>query len=303
MRGLAVTALAALAACSGPTPHRGWHPSPITGTLALDADVIARGELDGTVTVLARVSVPDHPATFGFVRLARTDLAAALRSPHVVLARARGFQALSYALWEDPIAEYTAAHLGFTALPACVASPLPAVDYPASVSTYDEAKRYVGPLRRDLVVRIRCYADAHRADVLPAGDTVAFSGDLVVREEGDAVSVLAVARLATLSAAGVVRVTRTPFDKAATSTFADLARGRAWQALAMQTTSPEETYEAAEKGMTAMTYCSVDRRLSFLLDARTKKDQGDIVGAARAMRDLLDRSIQACLRRKYESAW
>lgn len=150
MRWFAFAILATAVACSGPAARRPWQPSPITGTLAVDSDRIARGELDGTITVIARVSLPEHPElppAFGFVRLAHADLAGALRSPHVVLARARGFQTLSHALWETPVAEYAAARRGFDAVPACPPTPIPTLDHPASVATYEDAKKHIARRR------------------------------------------------------------------------------------------------------------------------------------------------------------
>lgn len=167
MRFVAIAIL--VVACSGPAKPV-WRPSPIAGEVLIESDLSARGEVDGTVVVIAKAAVGEATG-FGYVRFAHPDLASALRSPHVVVARARASQTLS-----------------------------------------------------------------------------------------------------------------------------------PWHALAMGASTAEHVYEAAQNGVSTLRYCGADRRQSFLLNARTKRDEGNIVEAGRILQDFLERSLAVCQRRSFERA-
>lgn len=93
--------------CSAPA----WHPAAHTDEIALAGTVVARGEADATVSVTTLVTLDDHTAP-GTVRLRGVPVASALTSPHVRLARARAWQALSEMLAATPDRAYEAARLG-----------------------------------------------------------------------------------------------------------------------------------------------------------------------------------------------
>lgn len=71
-----------------------WRPAAGFDAVSVSDDLVVRGDADGAITVLATVRL-DSDTGMGSVRLLRSTVEVAARSPHLALARARGWQVLA----------------------------------------------------------------------------------------------------------------------------------------------------------------------------------------------------------------
>lgn len=112
-----------LVACRPSTPAP-WSPVAATEEVAIADGIVARVAPDGHVDVTLHVTVAETTAA-GTVRLA-ASLDAALRSPHLRLARARAYLVLAHQLVEpQPRQAYEAAHQAFEAIGVVIDSRFP----------------------------------------------------------------------------------------------------------------------------------------------------------------------------------
>jgi hypothetical protein len=88
MRSLAL--LVVIAACGSPR----WKPAPGFGAVVVTDDRVLRVEADGSVSASVTVAL-DADRAVGTVRLVGATLERAASSPHLALARARGWQVLA----------------------------------------------------------------------------------------------------------------------------------------------------------------------------------------------------------------
>jgi hypothetical protein len=133
--------------------------------------------------------------------------------------------------------------------------------------------------------------------------TVRIHGDLIVRAEGDeTISVTARVALDDAWATGFVLLRTGDLATAATSKHVQLARARAWQALAaMLASDPERSYRAAKLGSDAIRvlYVGNDGIMRADLYAMNK----DFPLAAREMASSLRASLRAYTRRFHDEVW
>ncbi len=101
------------AAC-GPSE---WRPPSDADRIAIADELIARVEPDATISVTASVELDGRHAP-GAVRLRHGQLATALTSPHVRLARARAWQALAVMLQNTPDQSFAALEQAYKQLEA-----------------------------------------------------------------------------------------------------------------------------------------------------------------------------------------
>lgn len=153
--------------------------------------------------------------------------------------------------------------------------------------------------RLALVVALAsCSAPAWRP---PSGaEMIAIYEDTAVRREEDGVvSVVSWVTLDGTSSAGFARLPRHSFETAASSPMVDIARGRAWQALARTLADqPERMYEAAHRGVIAAASCGVGHSSYHRWRIEQMRAEPErLREAASEMLELLDRSVLSCLRR------
>src|SRR5688572_30908939 len=103
--------LLVIAACSA--APRPFNPAA-TRSIRMSGDVVVRGEADGFVSVMTSAMLDDVTA-FGVVLL--SPAGDGVTSPHVVVARARAWHALS--MMVTPNRSVEAATRGVALLPAC----------------------------------------------------------------------------------------------------------------------------------------------------------------------------------------
>lgn len=267
-----VALLIALVACGATS--RTFDPA-VTRELTIVDDLVVRGEADGFVSVMARVSL-DDTTTFGVVLLPASSSIGAERSPHVVVARARAWHALARMLERSGDSRAgEAATRGARLLPACDGEPAAAA--PSTV----------------LPVRLRCYTRRH---ALPKStEELVLDGDTVVREDATGASVITTVAFDGAVAAGHARVVRVAFADVAKSRFATLARGRAWQLVArMLDRDIDRSYEAAKRGLASMDCKDPHWRNRMMRAHHLEQTQG-----ARAARDflrgVLDETLVKCV--------
>jgi hypothetical protein len=157
-----VVLLFALVACTRSPTARPRAPG---GAIVLVDDLVVRGESDGVVSVMARVTMDDLVA-FGVIRLPTLDAARAATSPHVVVALARAWQTVSR-MAKTPSQAFEAARRGSEALPAC-ATIIPSMDpHPPDVGTDPQAAaEAVRWERHELEDRLDCYLEHRHGEVL-----------------------------------------------------------------------------------------------------------------------------------------
>lgn len=243
------------------------------GAIAIDGDLVVRGEADGPISVMASAKHGDRIA-FGVVRLRRASIGSAAGSPHVVVARARAWQTLAAMLAGDAAA--STLERGVAELPPC-----------------DDGS---------LAARLRCYLARHPRELFAstAQETIRIAGDMVVRREHDGeISVIATVAYEGVVAGGYARVRGVPFEEVATSPYATLARGRAWQMVVRALhADPERAYQAAILGMQS-TDCKHHHWRNRLHRAHAIHEQRGPDEARDYLSAVLDEAIDHCVR-KYE---
>lgn len=115
MTACAFVLVLAVTACGG---SRAWKPHPIFNAIKVVGPTVLRGDADGTITATVIVQLDDQSGA-GTVRLRTTSLEAATTSPHLALARARGWQVLTKLLAADAPRAFEAARRGVSEIRTC----------------------------------------------------------------------------------------------------------------------------------------------------------------------------------------
>ncbi|MGN6105373.1 MAG: hypothetical protein ACTHU0_09740 [Kofleriaceae bacterium] len=153
--------LLALAACGRP-PR--WSPPESARFVAIVDDLVVRGEVDGQISVMARVALDDRVA-FGVVRLRRGELATAAKSPHVAVARARAWQTLSHLLAATPDRAYEAAQRGRMEIPGCAKRDIGDELAESLRNDPEQLVEAVRWKRAALVRHLECYVRVHHEEM------------------------------------------------------------------------------------------------------------------------------------------
>ena len=268
--------LCVVAACS--TARRPMNPAA-TRSFAIVGDLVMRGEADGYVSVMAS-AVLDDVTAFGVVLLGQSTLDGADRSPHVVVARARAWHALSIMLDASPEQATNAAVRGVQLLPRCEP---------------DQEGSSAAATRETLRIRLRCYARQHRLPL--STEIIRIDADTITQRDRDnEVTLIVRAELDGIATGGVARLRNIPFERAATATYAHLARARAWQNLArLLGNDVERSYRAAASGV-KVAPCA-DHWRNWLQRGARIHEEGRVKEARDLLLSYLDDVNAACVRR------
>jgi hypothetical protein len=161
---LSIAVAFALLGCSGGSR---WQPAPSFGELVVSGDAIVRGEADGSTSVALTI-VLDQDHAVGTVRLVDTPIAEASRSPHLALARARGWQVLAKRLEATPERAFEAARRGVAEIESCCSGDARMYAKAAEAQFADPTQRAaaLGQMQTVLENLVEAYVRRHHASAL-----------------------------------------------------------------------------------------------------------------------------------------